>query len=94
MLEYTESSHDWEHTPGEEPLRIFYHFYKGPELPFGPTEDGFGQSYVDMSRLVVVDVLLQHESVLYHLDEFIPSWEDYFDEINELLYLLTTDCEG
>lgn len=93
MTEYLDSSAEWHHTEGVEPLIIHFHFYKGPEIPMGPTEDGLGMRYRDMSRLVVTNVILDHESVLFDLNHFIPSWEEFDDFCEELHYILSNDCE-
>jgi len=56
-------------------------------------EDGLGRSYRDMSRLVVTNVIMDHESVFHDLTHFIPSWEEFDEFCAELHYILSNDCE-
>ena len=59
----------------------------------GPSPDGAGFRYRDMSSLVITDVILEHESVLHDLGHFIPSWEELDDFCADLHYMLSNDCE-
>ena len=91
MTEYIDSSTEWHHTEGMIPLTIHFHFYKGPEILMN--EEGLGKTYRDMSRLVVTNVIMDHESVFHDLTDFIPSWEEFDEFCAELHYILTNDCE-
>lgn len=91
-MKYIEDSIEWKHEAVDEPLRIFFHFYDLPEVAMGDTPDGLGDRYREMSRLVITDVLYQHESIFSQLSHWIPSWEEWDEFVGELDYMLKGDC--
>ena len=92
MKEFVANSIAWEHTEGEKPLMVHYHFYQGPEIPMGQNPSG-GFMYRDMSQLVVTDVQLNGESVLLNLKDHVPSFREFDRFIDELEYTLSGECE-